>query len=220
MIILLDDDSLSLPAENAQYPNKKNRSIALQHHTSLQYSHTQSVLVSCTHEMTGQQQQQQQSESDPERAAPSSLVLVRSNSTGHDDESTARKRKQHHQHARRFSLLEATTEENHRSTECQFLGAYAHIRRKLDYNYHVHYTKSRQWLHDSIVDDYLQCDDNRWGNQSVLPCDPMLILTVGVQGAGKHHTINNLVKAGRLPLLSSVLVDTGELNECSERRSL
>lgn len=164
--------------------------------------------------MTGPQQQK--SESDPERwvAPPSSPVLARSNSTGHDDENTARKRKrQHHQH--RLSHLRATTEENHRissSEKVQFLGAYAHIRRKLDYNYHVHYTKLRQWLHDSIIDDCLQSDDNRWGNQSFLPCEPMLILTVGVQGAGKHHTIGNLIKSGRMPLLSSVLVDTGELS--------
>ena len=40
------------------------------------------------------------------------------------------------------------------------------------------------------------------------PTEPWLLYTVGVQGAGKQHCVSNLVQAGRLPLLSYVLVDS------------
>lgn len=33
-----------------------------------------------------------------------------------------------------------------------FYGPYAHIRRSLDYDYHCNYSKTRQWLQDSIID--------------------------------------------------------------------
>jgi pantothenate kinase-related protein Tda10 len=41
--------------------------------------------------------------------------------------------------------------------------------------------------------------------------DPWIIFTVGAQGAGKHHTIDCLVKDERLRLLSFVFVDPGML---------
>jgi hypothetical protein len=34
----------------------------------------------------------------------------------------------------------------------KFYGPYAHIRRSLDYGYHCNYSKTRQWLQDSIID--------------------------------------------------------------------
>jgi hypothetical protein len=51
-----------------------------------------------------------------------------------------------------------------------------------------------------INQDFL--DDCHYG-------DPWLIFTVGVQGAGKHYTIDRLIKDERLNLLSFVFVDPG-----------
>jgi hypothetical protein len=51
-----------------------------------------------------------------------------------------------------------------------------------------------------INQDFL--DDCHYG-------DPWLIFTVGVQGAGKHHTIDRLIKDERLNLLSFISVDPG-----------
>jgi len=50
-----------------------------------------------------------------------------------------------------------TTTEEHFSTSDQigFYGAYAKVRQTLDYSYHVHYRKERQWLHDAIIEDNL-----------------------------------------------------------------
>ena len=54
----------------------------------------------------------------------------------------------------KFSLLEDT--ESLFSTDVRYYGGpYAHIRKTLDYKYHKHYTKERQWLQDSIIDKLL-----------------------------------------------------------------
>jgi len=142
-----------------------------------------------------------------------------------------------------------------------FFGAYGHIRSQLDYTYHSHYKKERQWLHDSIIEDALaraasSCNtecassftstDNEAGTgigktkssasigsnhssvsstsskgnkvkteRKLLKSVPWLILTVGAQGAGKRHTVQQLVQKQRLVLLSFIVVDMDEI-----RRSL
>lgn len=67
-----------------------------------------------------------------------------------------------------FSLPKTnTTEELHAAdpTDVGFYGAHGHLRKTLlDYNYHAHYKKERQWLHDAIIEDALlkdTDDDNR-----------------------------------------------------------
>jgi hypothetical protein len=102
-----------------------------------------------------------------------------------------------------------------------FFGAYGHLRKKLDYSYHSYYRKERQWLHDSIIEDFLEYQDNDNileyrndnGTQSTTINEtgfcPWLILAVGVQGAGKHYTFNNLVRSKRLRLRSFVNVAPG-----------
>jgi predicted kinase len=102
-----------------------------------------------------------------------------------------------------------------------FYGSYANVRRKLDYSYHVHYRKERQWLHDAIIEDNLlkhqqQDDDSdaidyHQGKPVILPRYPWLILMVGVHGAAKHSTVRQLIDTGRLKLLSLVCVDTDDL---------
>ena len=48
---------------------------------------------------------------------------------------------------------EKSTSETFKNPEAKFYGAFSSYRRKLDYKYHVHYKKERQWLHDSIIED-------------------------------------------------------------------
>jgi len=87
---------------------------------------------------------------------------------------------------RRFSL-DLSTEEQHQSTEmvpdasvdgydddndneCKNNnedfsdGPYAHIRKALDYNYHSHYRKERQWLQDSIINELLSNSEGGGGD--------------------------------------------------------
>jgi hypothetical protein len=51
------------------------------------------------------------------------------------------------------NIIHKSTSETFRNHEAKFYGAYAEYRKKLDYKYHVHYKKERQWLHDSIIED-------------------------------------------------------------------
>jgi hypothetical protein len=111
---------------------------------------------------------------------------------------------------------------NSNSEQQLFFGAYGHLRKKLDYSYHCHYRKERQWLHDSIIEDFLEYQEeqqipfddgitynmkpNLSSNVNVVP---WLILSVGVQGAGKHYTINKLVQTKHLRLLSFVSIAPG-----------
>ena len=139
-----------------------------------------------------------------------------------------------------FQAAQKSTEEQHHSQEdVGFYGSYANIRKKLDYSYHVHYRKERQWLHDCIIEDCMlkhqrQDEEEHYGNSSrggaassssssclnydyhqgksvLLPKQQWLILMVGVHGVAKHCTIRKLIDAGRLPLLSLVCVDTDDL---------
>jgi hypothetical protein len=109
---------------------------------------------------------------------------------------------------KRFSIIESTEAHNGVDTK-EFYGPYAHLRRELDYTYHTNYRKERQWLQDSIIEDML---DNVTDNALCIhPTEPWFIYTVGAQGAGKNHTVRELVKQGRLPLVSFVHVDPDEI---------
>lgn len=107
----------------------------------------------------------------------------------------------------RFSIV-LSTDIHHKAPEGEtnFYGPYAHIRKTLDYSYHTHYRKERQWLQDSIIEDFLE-----GSTQFDSPEEPWFIYTVGAPGAGKRHTINKLVQQGKLPLLSFVHVDPQEI---------
>ena len=86
-------------------------------------------------------------------------------------------------------------------------GPYAHLRELIlsDSELYKNYSRERQWLQDVIVEDFL--DNVEDPNMCITPSEPWLIFTVGVRGAGKLHTIHDLVKTGRLPILSFVQVD-------------
>lgn len=110
---------------------------------------------------------------------------------------------------RRFSVLESTAELHKSTDDTTFYGPYAHIRKTLDYSYHNHYRKQRQWLQDSILDDLLY--NVMHSRVCTTPVEPWLIYTVGAPGAGKRHTLLKLIREGRLPLLSFVHVDADEI---------
>jgi len=136
----------------------------------------------------------------------------RSDSTGHEALKLrhARRKTLKRLDSRRFSVLMSTEEFNKEPTDdtTQY-GPYAHIRRRLDYDYHVHYKKDRQWLQDSIVEDCLVHEKDP--EKCETPLEPWLVYTVGVMGSGKQHALSRLVENGRLPLLSYVLVDPDEI---------
>ena len=108
-------------------------------------------------------------------------------------------------------LLECSrsTEELFRSDEKALYGRYATIRTTIDYDYHTHYTQSRQGFQDSVVDSMLQSTrivDNH-GCTCSEPTRPWIVFTAGSMGAGKTHVVKELDRAGRFPLHAYVQVD-------------
>ena len=84
-----------------------------------------------------------------------------------------------------FSLLKST-EENYKSEDMTFYGLYANIRERLDHSYHSNYTKERQFLQDSIIDDVLRnvkLEDIN-GDTCTTPTEPFIVFTAGAMGSG------------------------------------
>lgn len=113
---------------------------------------------------------------------------------------------------REFSVL-ISSEENNRSDDMDFHGKYSHLRKTLDYTFHVNYTLERQHLQDAIISDMLDeaiilgVD----GNIGTVPTKPWIIFTAGAMGAGKSHTMKALVEKGCFPLRAFVSVDPDEI---------
>jgi len=110
---------------------------------------------------------------------------------------------------KRFSL-HLSTEDLHCAEgddRTRVSGPYAHLRKIIlsDSELYKNYSMERQWLQDAIVEDFL--DNVEDANMCITPSEPWLIFTVGARGAGKFHTIHDLVNTGRLPILSFVQVD-------------
>jgi predicted ABC-type ATPase len=110
------------------------------------------------------------------------------------------------QSLRRFSIKRSTEECFESLENGKSIGAHGHVREKLDYSYHTRYEKTRQWLHDSIIEEILHNYESARHGQH-----PLLLFTVGAQGAGKRQVIGDLVKDKRLPLPSYVIVDSDEI---------
>jgi hypothetical protein len=106
--------------------------------------------------------------------------------------------------------VEDSTEEHFRSRddEKRFYGAYGHLREKMDYSYHSHYQKQRQWLHDSIIDDILNS-----ASQAELQCEPWAILVASALGKETTFPMEELLRTKHLPLSSMVTVDTDEIRQ-------
>lgn len=137
---------------------------------------------------------------------------VRFGSTPNGPERMARLRKSMHKTASKRFSIQFSTEERNKTDEKVFYGPYQHLKKQMDYEYHSYYRKERQWLHDSIIEDYL-CHEEQ--EEKCVPAEPWLIYTCGVKGAGKRYLIDHLMGEGRLPLLSTIIVDGDEI-----RRSL
>jgi hypothetical protein len=56
----------------------------------------------------------------------------------------------------------------------------------MDWGYHCHYRKERQWLHDSIIEEYL-CHEEQ--AKATVSTDPWYIYTCGAKGSGKRYVI-------------------------------
>lgn len=113
---------------------------------------------------------------------------------------------------RRRFVVQKSTEELHSAEPngIHFYGAHGKLRKDLDYNYHSHYRKERQLLHDAIIEDSFLADEDISVNQTALPTTSLwLILAVGVHGVGKHRAVQDLILTNRLRLLSLVCIDTG-----------
>lgn len=109
--------------------------------------------------------------------------------------------------------VDVSSEENYRSYDMNFYGSFTHIRKTLDYSFHSNYTKKRQWLQDSVIEEILVGAtgfDTR-GVEGDTPDRPWIIFSAGVKGAGKRYTINSLLDNGNLPLVGFVAVDPEEI---------
>lgn len=108
---------------------------------------------------------------------------------------------------------DASTECNYQSESKEFYGKFKHIRERLDYQYHVHYTAERQRLQDVIIDFILhsKAKDRINSGQCRSAPEPWIIFTAGVMGAGKSYTVRELDAKGLFPLESFVVVDPDEI---------
>lgn len=79
-----------------------------------------------------------------------------------------------------------STEDYHRSNQERLYGRYASIRGQLDYDYHAHYSRSRQMFQDSIIDSMLENTwiEDKYGQNCSQPTRPWIVFTAGVMGAG------------------------------------
>lgn len=97
----------------------------------------------------------------------------------------------------------------------QFHGKYAEIRKTLDYNYHSNYTRSRQLVQDSIIDNILRKplihDQDTGHTCTTTSSKPWIVFTAGPMGAGKSWTIRHLADRGDFPLEAFVVVDPDEI---------
>jgi hypothetical protein len=109
--------------------------------------------------------------------------------------------------SKRFSIYTSTQDLYGVDEIEHFNGPYAHLRKIIlaDSDQYKHYTKERSWLQNAIVDDFLDNVEDK--DMCITPTEPWLIFTVGARGAGKIHSIHDLVQTKRLPILSFVQVN-------------
>jgi predicted kinase len=108
-----------------------------------------------------------------------------------------------------------STEENYKSDDMMFYGAYAHLRKTLDYTYHKNYRKDRQILQDAIIGDTLDAPriTDYSGQVCTTPTEPFLVFTAGAMGAGKSHTLDFINERGSFPLSGFVLIDPDQVRQ-------
>jgi len=116
-----------------------------------------------------------------------------------------------------------STEMNYRSStsssnivdeKLMFYGQYAHIRKTLDYSYHMNYNKYRQKIQDMIITEILSSPrivDQNSGEVCTTPTEPFLVFTAGAMGAGKSFTLRSLNERNLFPLSAFVLIDPDDI---------
>jgi len=79
-----------------------------------------------------------------------------------------------------------------------------------------HVPTERQFVHDGIIDDYLESSNEDVPENAKDSGISWLILTVGPKGAGKQHVLRELVESGHLPITSAglVRVDQDDIRRC------
>eukprot|EP00941_MAST-03F_sp_MAST-3F-sp1_P001119 g1119.t1 len=80
-----------------------------------------------------------------------------------------------------------------------FYGDFVSARRKLDYDYHVNYTKERQLWQDAIIKSVVQRTEPQ--------PNPWVVYTCGPMGAGKGYALSWMSRYGYFPLENIVHVD-------------
>lgn len=105
---------------------------------------------------------------------------------------------------------------NSKENNIKFYGSHADVRSKLDYSYHSYYDESRTKLQDEIIAELLGSVVIQDSVHKNLQCskpasNPWITFTAGAMGAGKTHTIRELVRHDLFPLDAFVIVDPDEI---------
>jgi len=100
-----------------------------------------------------------------------------------------------------------TTSSNHSSEDAEVFGPFAHIRSRLDFEYHGNFTKARQEVQDKLVAECLSSSSGSESNS------PWILFTCGAMGAGKSFVVQWMRHNRRLPFSSSVTVDADFFRE-------
>jgi hypothetical protein len=125
------------------------------------------------------------------------------------------------QRAIAFSIPETfdfqkSTEVNYQDPIAPFVGKYAQHREQLDYDFHCRYSTPRQYLHDNIIDQFLQVTVHDSANHDLIcesPEENWVVFTAGAMGAGKGHTMNWLSQQKFFPIEAFVKVDPDEIRK-------
>ena len=97
------------------------------------------------------------------------------------------------------------------------VGAFAHLRARLDYSYHRVYQTARQHWQDSLLQRLLDqtartCRHSNAGTTNWYP--QWVVFSAGVMGAGKTHTIAWMAQRGYFPVQNFVGVDPDQIRHC------
>lgn len=97
----------------------------------------------------------------------------------------------------------------HKTNSELYTGSFGQIRKQLDYQYHAHYRKERQWLHDAVIEDVSLEGEESSKKENMARQTPWLILLIGTRESSKHSFVKDLIDSNRLRLHRFVTVDPG-----------
>mmetsp|Transcript_2617 Transcript_2617/g.3571 ORF Transcript_2617/g.3571 Transcript_2617/m.3571 type:complete len:445 (+) Transcript_2617:163-1497(+) len=108
-----------------------------------------------------------------------------------------------------------SSEENYSSIDSDFVGEYKNQREQLDYSYHTRYSEERQYLQDSLINEFpkTRVQDRDGITICEKPLENWIVFTAGPMGAGKNHTMKWLNDSGLFPLDAFVNVDPDAIRD-------